>query len=88
MNVSNGTSTCDGEQYRVKLHTLKSIHNCRSYGLDKFRCTHIHQTVVVTTFSCSPTAGLTKMIEKESTETAGCWTLIPCKSFLLKLGVR
>ena len=34
MNVSNGTSTCDGEQLCHNI--LKSIHNCRSYGLDKF----------------------------------------------------
>ena len=33
-NVSNDTSTCDGEQmYQV---ILKYIHKCRSYGPDKF----------------------------------------------------
>ena len=48
-NVSNGTSTHDGEQSCQII--LKSIHNCRSYGLDKFGrmhgCMHIHQTVIL-----------------------------------------
>ena len=34
MNVSNGTSTCDGKQFCQI--TLKSIQNCRSDGPDKF----------------------------------------------------
>ena len=34
---NNGTSTCDGEQMRQIV--LQSIHNCRSYGPDKFRWT-------------------------------------------------
>ena len=69
MNVWNGTSTHDGEQLCQII--LKSINNCRSYGLDKFRwtegrthlltlaCMHVrtHQTVIVTTMSRSPQRG-------------------------------
>ena len=45
---------------------LKSMHKCRSYGPDKSERmhntrTHIHQTEIVTTMSCSPQAGLTKI---------------------------
>ena len=47
---------------------LKSIHNCRSYGPDKFGQTdahtnagmHEHQTIIVRIMSCSPQAGSTK----------------------------
>ena len=73
MSVSNGTSTCDGEQLSQII--LKSICNCRSYGPDKFgqtdtstdTCTdthmHIHRPVVVSkTISHSSQAGATKMI--------------------------
>ena len=37
-NVSNGTSTCQGE--KLCQVTLKSIHKCRSYGPDKSRRVH------------------------------------------------
>ena len=40
---------------------LKSIHNCRRYGPNKFGRTHIHQTVVVTIMSRSLQAGLTEI---------------------------
>ena len=65
MNGSNGTSTCHGERSR---QIVKSIHNCRSYGLDKFgrtdRCIHIHRTIVVTTMPRSPQAGSTNSLLK------------------------
>ena len=65
-NVSTDKSTCDGKQLCQII--LKSIHNCRSYGLDKLWrthahthwCTHIHRTVTVTTMSPSPHACSTK----------------------------
>ena len=40
MNVSNGTSTDDGEQLFKTI--LKSIQNYRSYDPDKFGWTHAH----------------------------------------------
>ena len=64
-NISNGSSTCDGE---LLCHiNLKSIHNCRSYSPDKFawidewthKRRHIPRTVLVTIMSHSPPAGLT-----------------------------
>ena len=39
-NVSNGTSTHDGEQLCQII--LKSIHTCRTYSLDKFGWTDTH----------------------------------------------
>ena len=66
--VSNGTSPPQG-QHLCKI-ILKSMHKCRSYGLDKSRwmhscmnyCIHIHRTKIVTAMSGSPKAHLTKII--------------------------
>ena len=60
MYVSNGTSTCDGEQLCQII--LKFIHNCRSYGPDKFGRTDAHNKLVVITMSRSLQAGFTKII--------------------------
>ena len=68
MKISNGTSTHDGKQFCQV--SLKSIHNCRRYGPDKFErmhtCTdahtHLHQTEVVTTMPRSLKVGSTKTL--------------------------
>ena len=66
-NVSNGTSTRQGELLCQTI--LKYMHKCRSYGPDKSgrthaQRTHIHRTDIVTTMSRSSQAGSTKMPEK------------------------
>ena len=60
-NVSNGTSTGDGEQMCQII--LKFMHNLISYGPEKFGRTHIHQTHVETTMPRSLPAGSTKIFE-------------------------
>ena len=60
MSVLNGTSTGDGEQlYSI---ILKSVHNCRSYGADKFGCAHPPppQTVIVDNYVSLTASGCDK----------------------------